>query len=324
MGAPGPARSPIAHAHPLTPAARASRAAVAFRAAERYSRSPALRSRRIPTPRLRVPVPAALALGAALLIAGQPLSPVAAPAGPGGDRSGTAMDLSLKYRAGSAQAVTTFPRSLTAPALGGRAVAADGSVAELSGYRWPLEHARITLRFGPSDGGLFIVGGQEFHDGIDLANFCGAPVFAAHDGVVIAAGRGGVTSVGWLDGLDAYRAYLNAQNACSTRARTVVIDDGNGYRSVYLQFHRISVEVGQVVHAGDVIGSEGSSGHATGCHLHYSLFSSSSTVVFRTSAKDVKRYHLPSAEIGRIDPLLVFPPLKAGWITWGWRAKATD
>jgi murein DD-endopeptidase MepM/ murein hydrolase activator NlpD len=33
------------------------------------------------------------------------------------------------------------------------------------------------------------VEGTTFHDGIDLATFCGDRVVAAHDGIVLAAGR---------------------------------------------------------------------------------------------------------------------------------------
>ena len=48
-----------------------------------------------------------------------------------------------------------------------------------------------------------------------------------------------------------------------------MIDDGNGYRSEYVHLNEADVEAGQVVQAGDVIGLEGATGFATGCHLHY-------------------------------------------------------
>ena len=58
----------------------------------------------------------------------------------------------------------------------------------------------------------------------------------------------------------------------------VVIDDGNGYRSVYAHFGKVKVQRRrQVVHAGQLLGFEGATGHATGCHLHYGLFSPAET-----------------------------------------------
>jgi murein DD-endopeptidase MepM/ murein hydrolase activator NlpD len=204
-----------------------------------------------------------------------------------------------------------------------------GEIAEDSrpisnGYRWPVEHARITQAFGPSADGLFVVDGQRFHDGIDIANFCGAPILAAHDGVVVAASRHVVSQLGWTGDVTAYDAYLTAKHLWGSQARIIVIDDGNGYRSVYVHLHRIDVHVGDVVRAGQQIGLEGSSGNATGCHLHYSLFSPNASGRYRTDPTDATRYHLPSGEIARIDPLSLLPPLAAGWISWGWGAKATD
>jgi murein DD-endopeptidase MepM/ murein hydrolase activator NlpD len=193
--------------------------------------------------------------------------------------------------------------------------------ATLTGYRWPLSNARITQGFGASTGALFIVGGVAFHDGIDIANYCGAPIVAAHDGVVIAAGRRTDEAMGWVGNLAAYLARLQAKNLWSALAIAVVIDDGNGYQSVYLHFERIVVKVGQAVRAGDLLGLEGATGHATGCHLHYSLFSPDSPDRFETDPVAVRLRLLPAAEIARIDPILVLPPLATAGITWGWGAQ---
>ena len=52
-----------------------------------------------------------------------------------------------------------------------------------------------------------------------------------------------------------------------------MIDDGNGYRSIYAHFSKVRVKAGDVVKAGQLIGWEGDTGRASGCHLHYGLFS---------------------------------------------------
>ena len=77
-------------------------------------------------------------------------------------------------------------------------------VAELSGYQWPLPRGRLTLDFGPSAWGSRIVDGEAFHDGIDLATFCGDKIVAAHAGTVLAAGRRFDHLLGWVGDLQPY------------------------------------------------------------------------------------------------------------------------
>jgi len=52
---------------------------------------------------------------------------------------------------------------------------------------------------------------------------------------------------------------------------TVVLDHGLGVFSVYCHFSRLAVQEGQVVRRGDVIGYVGSTGRATGPHLHWAV-----------------------------------------------------
>ncbi len=88
----------------------------------------------------------------------------------------------------------------------------------------------------------------------------------------------------------------------------MVIDDGNGYRSIYAHFSKVVVKRGQVVKAGDFLGYEGMTGRASGCHVHYGLFSPLETATFGIDPAVVKRMKLPDTLIARIDPLLVLPP----------------
>ena len=78
------------------------------------------------------------------------------------------------------------PPSVAAP--GPSAAPTAPALATLTGYRWPLPRGRLTLPFGPSPWGSRIVDGEPFHDGIDLATFCGDRIVAAHAGTVLAAG----------------------------------------------------------------------------------------------------------------------------------------
>ena len=171
-------------------------------------------------------------------------------------------------------------------------------------HRPPAAHAK----FGPRSSGSFVVDGNEFHDGIDIATFCGDRIIATHDGTVLAAGRHFDRLMGWVGGLDRYFARLDRRHLWFELPMVVVIDDGNGYRSLYAHFGRLTVKAGQSVHAGQLLGFEGATGHATGCHLHYGLFSPAETDTFRLRSDIARRMQLPRHEIARINPLRVLPP----------------
>jgi len=182
------------------------------------------------------------------------------------------------------------------------------SIDLLTGYRWPVARVRLTLPFGPTVWGSRLVNGKRFHDGIDLATFCGDRVMAAHDGVVLAAGRRFDTVMGWVGDLGPYQRRMEKNHLWSTLPIVVVTDDGNGYRSMYAHFGRIVVKKGDTVKAGQLLGYEGATGRASGCHVHYGLFSPWETATFAIRPDVVKRMKLPKAEIARVDPLLVLPP----------------
>lgn len=185
--------------------------------------------------------------------------------------------------------------------------------ATLTGYRWPFPNGRITQPFGPSPFGDALVDGQPFHDGLDLATFCGDRVAAAHDGIVLAAGRHYDQQIGWAGDLGPYLRRLDERHLWFTLPIVVVIDDGDGYRSVYAHFEQIVVAPGERVHTGELLGYEGATGQASGCHLHYGLFSPLETATFGILPRVVAKLLLPPTEIARIDPLSVLPPrLAAG------------
>ena len=190
--------------------------------------------------------------------------------------------------------------------------------SELTGYRWPLKNARITNAFGVGRPGTEVVDGEVMHDGIDISSFCGAHVLAAHDGVVLTVGRRYEAFVGWVGDLEPYRARLDRRGGWGGLAIAVVIDDGNGYRSIYLHLNLATVKKGDTVRAGQMIGYQGSTGNATGCHLHYALFSPLERRTIAFDPKLAARWRLPALKIARIDPLLVLPPPSEASITWGW------
>jgi len=186
--------------------------------------------------------------------------------------------------------------------------------AALRGYAWPLQDARLTLPYGPSHWGSRIQEGVHMHDGLDLATRCGDRITAAHEGVVLAAGRDFDEYMGWAGDLTAYRARLDAKGLWPSLPIVIVIDDGNGYRSVYAHFQEVTVAAGDLVAAGDPLGYEGMTGRATGCHLHYTLFSPHEPALIGLDPVVASHMLLPTEMVARIDPLRVLPPLEAAGI----------
>jgi murein DD-endopeptidase MepM/ murein hydrolase activator NlpD len=118
--------------------------------------------------------------------------------------------------------------------------------------RWPMDDFNISGDFGCSSFAYYAPGNgcAHFHNGIDLVGAYGAPVKAAAPGTVVYVGWN------WADGPDP--------------AWIVVIAHSGSLKTWYAHMlPKRPVEVGQSVKKGQVIGYEGSTGHATGAHLHW-------------------------------------------------------
>ena len=109
----------------------------------------------------------------------------------------------------------------------------------------PVKNIEITDSFGMRMHP--ILGTWKMHNGTDFGTPAGTPVYAIEDGVVIVAH--------WND------AYGNL----------VVIDHGGGIASWYGHASRVLVKEGQTVKQGQQITEAGSTGWATGPHLHLEI-----------------------------------------------------
>ena len=110
-------------------------------------------------------------------------------------------------------------------------------------FIWPLPYTHnLTSTFGTRWGRL--------HGGLDIAagGVDGQPIIAADSGTVILAGNQG----------DGYGNY-------------VIIDHGNGYKTLYGHMSSVAAYTGQQVAQGEVIGYVGSTGNSTGPHLHFEI-----------------------------------------------------
>ncbi len=97
------------------------------------------------------------------------------------------------------------------------------------------------VRVHPIDGDL------RFHAGIDIAASIGTPIYAAYDGIVIESE---------YDKWNGYHIKLQHDNEIMT---------------VYCHCEKLNVNKGEVVRAGEVIGTVGSTGSSTGPHLHFEI-----------------------------------------------------
>lgn len=85
------------------------------------------------------------------------------------------------------------------------------------------------------------------HSGLDFAAAAGTPVRAPADGVITIVAD----------------YFFNG--------KTVFIDHGQGFITMYCHLSAFKVKVGQVVRRGQVIANVGATGRATGPHLHWNI-----------------------------------------------------
>lgn len=112
-------------------------------------------------------------------------------------------------------------------------------------FRWPVRTAEVSSPYGMRHNP--ITGEWSFHAGIDLPSPTGSPVVAARSGTV--------TETGTDDVMGNY----------------VIVTHGGGFETFYGHLHSVTVELNQEVSSGMILGTVGSTGVATGPHLHFEI-----------------------------------------------------
>lgn len=107
-------------------------------------------------------------------------------------------------------------------------------------FMWPTTRREIS-------GWIFHDPGNPGHIGLDIAARMWDPLVAVADGVVAFAEWGG--------------GYGNL----------VIVDHQDGWVSYYAHLTEITVNVGQQVRQGELLGGAGTTGYSTGPHLHFEL-----------------------------------------------------
>ena len=167
-----------------------------------------------------------------------PGQPSAAPVPPGTQEKLSRLRQDLDYTAKQAAVV----RAHMAPVI--RAWSHTPSIPPTAGYLSSGFGVRLSpfMRKNESDDGLL-----GYHSGIDISNSLGTPVQVTADGVVVEAG--------WMD-----RYGWGARVRHSEEQETL-----------YAHLDHLNVVLGQQLSRGDILGTMGRSGNATGVHLHYEV-----------------------------------------------------
>ena len=118
-------------------------------------------------------------------------------------------------------------------------------------FIWPAE-GRISSVFGLRR--FFNEQERNPHNGLDIAADTGTPIKATADGTVIDAGN-----------------FFFSGNM-------IFLDHGQGIISLYAHMDRIDIKPGDIVKQGDIIGTLGQTGRATGPHLHFAVFANKTLI----------------------------------------------
>lgn len=153
--------------------------------------------------------------------------------------------VNVARRLGRSSAAFLARRRPELAAIGAARAKETGAEGWRQEFIWPVT-GRISGRFGSQR----IYRGEpgSYHSGIDIAPGAGTPFVAPADGVVVLAA-----------------------DDFSLEGKLLIIDHGQGLNSAFLHASRLAVSEGDVVRQGQYIGNVGSSGRATGPHLHWGL-----------------------------------------------------
>lgn len=138
--------------------------------------------------------------------------------------------------------------------------------------RWPLDQPFVTQYFGNT---TFATANPQVyagrgHNAIDLRASPGTPIKAARSGVVLGTG-------------DTDSACPNA-----SYGKWIFIRHDNGLSTLYAHLSVISITPGSTVLTGTVIGYSGSTGYATGPHLHFGVYATEGSKVGSFPSKTCK------------------------------------
>ncbi|MBY0473062.1 peptidoglycan DD-metalloendopeptidase family protein [Patescibacteria group bacterium] len=170
----------------------------------------------------------------------------------------------------------------------GTADVSSAAAARRGILKWPLDNVAITQYFGNTSFAQSGAYSGQGHNGIDFRAPIGTPIKTALTGTVQEINLG---------------AVKNCQYG-----KWVLIKHDNGLTSLYAHLSSITVNKGDRVLTGQVIGYAGDTGYATGPHLHLTVYVSSA-VSFKTyTCNSGKTAYIPIAPLNAyLNPLSYLP-----------------
>ena len=118
------------------------------------------------------------------------------------------------------------------------------------------------------------------HNGVDFRASVGTKVQTALSGTVTGTGN------------------TDTQRGCYSYGKWVLIKHNNGLSTLYAHLSHISVNLGQGVSTGDVIGFSGNTGYSTGPHLHFTVYATQGVRIERfTRSVNCKNVDIPIAPL---------------------------
>jgi N-acetylmuramoyl-L-alanine amidase len=118
-------------------------------------------------------------------------------------------------------------------------LAAPGAAVFEDQFTWPMDGSVTSDHWDCRDGC------ERYHRAVDIADGCGTDIYAA---------RAGTASTHY--DADGYGNY-------------VIVDHGDGWSTLYAHLDEVQVADGDSVTRDTVLGTEGETGSATGCHVHF-------------------------------------------------------
>lgn len=113
----------------------------------------------------------------------------------------------------------------------------DQFIIPANGYNWGILH---------------------HYNAVDIANSCGTPVIAAAEGLVVPDDNTPAAIDEWNGG---YGNFVLIEHPF-----------GDGVRTRYAHLEKLTVQIGDYVKQGQVIGLMGDTGEASGCHVHFEVY----------------------------------------------------
>jgi len=153
---------------------------------------------------------------------------------------------------------------------------------------WPVDNVFITQKFGDTAFAKTGAYNGRGHNGIDFRASMGTKIKSTLGGIVEGTGN------------------TDLVKGCFSYGKWVLVRHDNGLSTLYAHLSLISVNSGQRVKTGDIIGYSGNTGYSTGPHLHFGVYATQGVRILKyENSINCKNAIIPVADLrAYLDPLV--------------------